>query len=38
MRYLGKEPAFEMKCDRICLYDFEVNYYEIDYNRLLINS
>lgn len=22
MRYMGKEPAFEMRSDRICLYDF----------------
>lgn len=26
------EPAFFMKEDRICLYDFEGNYYEIDYD------
>lgn len=27
----GGEPAFQMKDDRICLYDFSDNYYEIDY-------
>ena len=26
----GKTP-FEIKADRICLYDFEDNYYEIDF-------
>lgn len=29
-------PAFEMKSDRICLYDFEDNYYEISYDGILI--
>ncbi|MDE6707788.1 MAG: hypothetical protein K2K06_07115, partial [Oscillospiraceae bacterium] len=36
VRYHGNEPAFFMKKDRICLYDFEDNYYEIDYNGKLI--
>ena len=27
----GKTP-FEIKADRICLYDFEDNYYELDFN------
>ena len=27
----GKNP-FEIKADRICLYDFEDNYYELDFN------
>lgn len=26
----GNDPAFILKDDRICLYDFEDNYYEID--------
>lgn len=30
------EPAFVMKEDRICLYDFEDNYYEIDYEGKLL--
>ncbi len=28
----SNEPAFEMKEDRICMYDFLGNYYEIDYD------
>lgn len=36
VRYQGAEPAFLMKNDRICLYDFEDNYYEIDYDGRLI--
>lgn len=32
VRYMSDEPAFEMKEDRICLYDFEDNYYEVDYD------
>jgi len=28
----GNESAFQMKEDRICLYDFEENYYEISYD------
>lgn len=32
------EPAFKMKEDRICLYDFQDNYYEINYDGILINS
>ncbi|MDE5737188.1 MAG: hypothetical protein K2H93_02355, partial [Oscillospiraceae bacterium] len=36
VRYEGNAPAFIMKKDRICLYDFEDNYYEIDYNGKLI--
>ena len=36
VRYRGDEPAFEMKEDRICLYDFLDNYYEIDYNGKII--
>lgn len=31
VRYQGTEPAFLIKKDRICLYDFEDNYYEIDF-------
>ena len=38
MRYMGEEPAFEMKSDRICLYDFEDNYYEIDYDGNVIKD
>ena len=30
------EPAFLMKEDRICLYDFYDNYYEIDYDGNLL--
>lgn len=36
VRCAGDEPAFEMKVDRICLYDFKDNYYEIDYNGNLV--
>lgn len=36
VRYQGNEPAFLMKQDRICLYDFEDNYYEIDFDGKLI--
>lgn len=36
VRYQGEEPAFVMKNDRICLYDFEDNYYEIGYDGKLI--
>ncbi len=32
------EPAFIMKEDRICLYDFEENYYEIDYDGKVIKE
>ena len=32
VRYQGEEPAFEMMPDRIQLYDFSDNYYEIDYD------
>ena len=32
------DPAFEMKSDRICLYDFLENYYEIDYDGNLITE
>lgn len=38
VRYMGEEPAFEMRSDRICLYDFEDNYYEIDYDGKVIND
>ena len=38
VRYKGEEPAFEMKEDRICLYDFMDNYYEINFDGILINS
>ncbi|MDE7205768.1 MAG: hypothetical protein K2N90_01155 [Lachnospiraceae bacterium] len=38
MRYMGEEPAFEMKRDRICLYDFEDNDYEIDYDGNVIKD
>lgn len=37
VRYLGNEPAFLMKQDRICLYDFEDNYYEINFEGTLIS-
>ena len=36
VRYEGDEPAFEMKEDRICLYDFINHYYEIDYDGKLL--
>ncbi len=36
VRYKSEEPAFEMKEDRICLYDFLDNYYEIDYDGKMI--
>ena len=36
VRYHGKEPAFEMLPDRIRLYDFSDNYYEIDYDGKVI--
>ena len=36
VRYQGDEPAFLMKKDRICLYDWLDNYYEIDYDGKLI--
>ena len=36
VRYKGEEPAFEMKEDRIQLYDFSDNYYEIDYDGKVI--
>ena len=36
VRYQGNEPAFLMKQDRICLYDFEDNYYEIDFDGNII--
>ena len=32
------EPAFKMKKDRICLYDFGDNYYEINYDGILLDS
>lgn len=39
VRYQGDKPAFEMRKDRICLYDFEDNYYEIGYDgRLIIDK
>lgn len=36
VRYHGNEPAFAIEEDRICLYDFEDNYYEIDFEGKLI--
>lgn len=36
VRYQGEEPAFEMMQDRIRLYDFSDNYYEIDYDGKVI--
>ncbi len=36
VRYQGDEPAFIMKKDRICLYDFEDNYYEINFEGKLL--
>lgn len=38
VRYQGDEPAFLMKEDRICLYDWLDNYYEIDYDGVLIHE
>lgn len=38
VRYQGVEHAFLMKKDRICLYDFLDNYYEIDYDGKLIEK
>ena len=37
-RFSGKDifVDFEMKSDRICLYDFQDNYYEISYDGILI--
>ena len=32
----GDQPTFQMKEDRICLYDFEDNYYEISYDGKII--
>ena len=38
VRYHGEEPAFEMMPDRIRLYDFSDNYYEIDYDGCVIRD
>ncbi|MDE6780403.1 MAG: hypothetical protein K2J40_02960 [Ruminococcus sp.] len=38
VNYQVNEPAFKMTSDRICLYDFEDNYYEIDYNGYVITD
>ena len=38
VRYQGEEPAFEMMQDRIRLYDFSDNYYEIDYDGKVIKD
>lgn len=38
VKYTGDEPAFMMKEDKICLYDFEDNYYEIGYDGKVIVS
>ena len=38
VRYHGDEPAFEMMPDRIRLYDFSDNYYEIDYDGKVIRD
>lgn len=38
VRYHGEEPAFEMMPDRIRLYDFSDNYYEIDYDGNVIRD
>ena len=38
VRYQGEEPAFEIKEDRICLYDFMDNYYELDFDGKLIKE
>lgn len=38
VRLEGSEPAFQMKADRICLYDFCDNYYEIDYEGRLLTD
>ena len=36
VRYRGDEPAFEMKEDRICIYDFLDDYFEIDYDGKIV--
>lgn len=36
VRYEGNEPALEMREDKMCLYDFSNNYYEISYDGKLI--
>lgn len=36
VKYAGDEPAFIMEEDKICLYDFQDNYYEIDYDGKVI--
>lgn len=36
VRYQGEDPAFIMKKDIICLFDFLDNYYEIDYDGKLL--
>jgi len=38
VRQQGTEPAFVMKVDRIQLYDFLNNYYEIDYDGRIIKD
>ena len=38
VRSRGKEPAFELQKDRICLYDFEENYYEVSYDGKVITD
>ena len=38
VRYHGEEPAFEMLPDRIRLYDFSDDYYEIDYDGNVIRD
>ena len=38
VRFQGEEPAFEMMPDRIRLYDFSDNYYEIDYDGKVIKD
>lgn len=37
VRGANEAPAFEMKSDRICLYDFKGDYYEISYDGTLID-
>ena len=35
---ISGKPPFEIKADRICLYDFEDNYYELDFNGNVIHD
>lgn len=35
---ISNKQEFQLRDDRVCLYDFEDNYYEIDYNGKLISE